>query len=226
MKIFAAADLHGEMVECPVDANEILIIGDFSKGDKLRQIVFGNGNLEEAKNEVLESSKQFLSSLQRGSIIVPGNVEKLCLDQVAKIAEEYGHHFLRNTILIKNGLKILGLNFFMEEDWARKTYPDNKDKIERARREESEIRASLEENPGADIVLSHLPPYKILDKNPNPPEFLPENYPENCGSKVLLEYIEKNHPKLVFCGHIHIPGEVLVGKTRVINPGRGCLVTL
>ena len=104
-------------------------------------------------------------------------------------------------------------------------YSDNEDKIQRAIKEELEIREFLEDNPGADIVLSHLPPYNILDYSIRP-EFLPKSHPEHCGSKLLLEYINNNQPKLVVTGHIHKPGEVVIGKTRVINPGKGELIDI
>lgn len=51
----------------------------------------------------------------------------------------------------------------------------------------------LKENPGAPL-LSHAPPYKILDKTASG---------KYVGSKILLEAIKKAKPKLVLCGHIH-----------------------
>jgi Icc-related predicted phosphoesterase len=86
----------------------------------------------------------------------------------------------------------------MEEEWAKNAYPKDISKIERAKKEESEVKKFLEDNPKAEIVLSHLPPFGVLDSNPSPPKFLPESYPKNCGSKLLLEYIKKNQPELVF----------------------------
>jgi len=226
MRIFIATDLHGEEVACFSGASASFIVGDFSNGEKLRELVFDNGKIEDAKTEILKSSQKFLESLPCGSIIVPGNVEKLCLDEISKIARTLGHHFLENNVLNLENLKVVGLKFFMEEEWAKNTYPNDKDKIKRAKNEEGEVRDFLEANPDADIVLSHLPPYKILDEDLDPPKIIQKNYSKNCGSKVLLEYIKKNQPKLVVCGHIHIPGEVIIGRTRVINPGKGKLISI
>lgn len=227
MKLFLNADSHGEKITGLRDNEDlVLIAGDFSDGSKLRDAVFGKGSIEDAKLEIVKSAKSFLEDLPKKSIIVPGNVEKLCLDQVSKMAKDLGHSFLENEVIEVNGLKIAGLKFFMEEWWAKINYPEDQDKIARAKKEEKETKDFLDANPNTDIVLTHLPPFEILDKDPNPPKNLPKNYTKNCGSKVLLDYIKKNKPKLVVCGHIHFPGEILVGETRIINPGNGKLVSI
>jgi len=64
------------------------------------------------------------------------------------------------------------------------------------------------ENP---IVLSHAPPYGVLDKTKSG---------KHVGSKILLKAIKKHQPKLVLCGHIHeAKGKAKIGKTQVINLG-------
>lgn len=227
MKLFLNSDSHGrDLFFLEGDADLVLVVGDFAKGDKLREVVFGNGDIADAKKEIIESAKSFLSKLPEHSIVTSGNVEKLCLEDVSKIAKECDLYFLDNKVLEINGLKIIGLKFFMEEWWARKVYPNDLDKINRAKMEEEDIRKFLSENLDADIVLSHLPPYEVLDKDPNPPEILPKNYTSNCGSKILLDYIEKNNPRLVVCGHIHFPGEVMIGESRVINPGEKRIIEI
>lgn len=49
-----------------------------------------------------------------------------------------------------------------------------------------------------DIVVSHAPPFGILDRSPALPA-----HTHGMGSPALLRYIEANSPTLVFCGHIH-----------------------
>jgi Icc-related predicted phosphoesterase len=225
MRGFVATDCHAEVMDIP-DCDLVLIAGDFSKGDKLRELVFGEGDIESAKTEIIETSAKFLESLPGGSIISPGNVEKPCLKEIFNMAEELGLYFLDNRSVNIKDNKIIGLSFFMEEWWTREAYPDDTIKIERAKKEEGEIKKFLEENKDADIVLSHLPPHGVLDSNINSPEYLPKSYPKNCGSKILLEYIKNNKPKLVICGHIHVQGEKMIGSTKVINPGRGRIVDL
>lgn len=45
-----------------------------------------------------------------------------------------------------------------------------------------------------DILITHGPPYKILDRT---------NGEKNAGSEILLKYVERIKPKLHFFGHIH-----------------------
>lgn len=50
--------------------------------------------------------------------------------------------------------------------------------------------------PPVDILLSHGPPYRILDKS---------NDNEHCGSRELAKWWRKNKPNIqaLICGHIH-----------------------
>lgn len=68
----------------------------------------------------------------------------------------------------------------------------------------------LKENKEA-ILLSHAPPYGYLDKT---------HSGIHIGSKILLEAIKKNHPKLVLCGHVHeAKGTAKIGRTEIYNLG-------
>ena len=59
-----------------------------------------------------------------------------------------------------------------------------------------------------DVVIAHGPPKGYLDR-------VGSRHP---GSSEALRYIKTHQPKLYLCGHIHEGvGEVLVGKTRVVN---------
>jgi len=62
------------------------------------------------------------------------------------------------------------------------------------------------------ILVAHAPPLKTeLDKLPNG---------VHVGSSAVRNFIEKVQPDLCLTGHIHeSKGEVLIGKTPVINPG-------
>jgi len=60
----------------------------------------------------------------------------------------------------------------------------------------------------ADIIISHNPPYGVLDIIPR--------LKMNIGSKDVLEFIKKTQPGHVWCGHIHNEtGCEGVGNTRV-----------
>jgi len=61
--------------------------------------------------------------------------------------------------------------------------------------------------PYVDIVVSHGPPFGICDNG--------------LGSPYARAYIDKHHPKLFICGHIHEgAGEYQHYNTRVINVAR------
>jgi Icc-related predicted phosphoesterase/uncharacterized protein YprB with RNaseH-like and TPR domain len=67
------------------------------------------------------------------------------------------------------------------------------------------------------IIISHPPPYGILDKGIR---FAEENEGfHNIGSKSLLDVIENNNIELVVCGHCHSQGGLSqeVNKTLVVN---------
>ena len=94
----------------------------------------------------------------------------------------------------------------------------SKRRRESVKRREKKLNLLLEK--ANDFVLvSHVPPYKILDKvtwKERPKEWKCEN----VGSKILLKAIKKHKPKYVFCGHIHeAKGKKRVGKTEVYNVG-------
>ncbi len=64
-----------------------------------------------------------------------------------------------------------------------------------------------------DILLTHIPPYGILDK----PFPLPISK-ENCGSKVLLNRVLEVKPKIHIFGHIHqSAGMIEKNGTKFVN---------
>ena len=81
-------------------------------------------------------------------------------------------------------------------------------------KEEIELRKLLDEIDQVDIVVSHLPPYGIMDEDQGL-----HKKGELMGSKLLRKFIIDKKPKLVVCGHIHTPGKKILGDTIIINPG-------
>lgn len=60
-----------------------------------------------------------------------------------------------------------------------------------------------------DLLLTHGPPLKCKDKN---------SEGEHCGCYYLREWIKKNQPKAVVCGHIHEGyGRAKIKNTVIIN---------
>ena len=66
-----------------------------------------------------------------------------------------------------------------------------------------------------DVLVSHCPPYGYLDNA----GYIIGRGGAHIGSKELLDYIEREQPMLVICGHVHGDGgkECMIGKTRVVN---------
>ena len=91
------------------------------------------------------------------------------------------------------------------------------DRIQFAKKQEPIIHQLLCNN--SDIVLSHLPPFGVLDKVTS--EFAPESWiNKNAGNKMIIDYIQNFKPKYVFCGHIHEGyGQEKVENTIVCNMG-------
>lgn len=67
------------------------------------------------------------------------------------------------------------------------------------------------------IVLSHAPPRGILDLGIRFAS--PQQGAEHIGSSALRDFVEKEKPVLVVCGHCHSQGGILscIGSTRVLN---------
>ena len=71
----------------------------------------------------------------------------------------------------------------------------------------------LDQNKGKKIIMvTHGPPYGTKLDRLNK---------EFTGSKTLTDFIKKNKPELLICGHIHENEgkQDFMGKTKIVNPG-------
>ena len=65
-----------------------------------------------------------------------------------------------------------------------------------------------------DVVVSHSPPYRVLDSG----AWVLGRGNENYGSPALAEYIAHHAPRLVICGHVHEGrGHARIKTTNVYN---------
>lgn len=111
-------------------------------------------------------------------------------------------------------LKVRGKKFILFDMIYEKHSHQSIDKKwwsnERNNKRSMRLTKLLKENKEA-ILLSHAPPYKILDKT---------RAGKHIGSKILLSAIKKYPPRIVLCGHVHeAVGEKRIRKTKVINLG-------
>ncbi len=129
-----------------------------------------------------------------------------------------GVRIINNRIARFKGVRIGGLRYFVDVCWVREFKPhDYKKELKKARKETDKAKKILKWFGNVDILLSHQPPYGILDKVTA--KFAPKEWiGKHAGSKVILNYIKSKQPKYVFCGHIHEgEGTKKISKTMVYN---------
>jgi len=127
-----------------------------------------------------------------------------------------------NRLAVFRGLRIGGLKYFTDLSWAREFELDSIPKIrERAQRDTQHAGRVLDGFGKLDILVTHVPPYGVLDRVESaiiPPSWIGRH----AGSRVVLEYIQRQQPRYVICGHIHeAEGSEKVGKSQVYNLGAG-----
>ena len=133
-----------------------------------------------------------------------------------------GVRVINNRVANFKGLRIGGLDYFIDTSWVMEFKPsDYREKLRNARDETEKARGVLSRFNSLDILVCHQPPYRVLDKVTA--KFAPKHWKgKHAGSKVILEYIRKRQPKYVFCGHIHEgEGHKKIGRTDVYNLGVG-----
>ncbi len=126
-------------------------------------------------------------------------------------------YLIRDKTKKLNEIKIGFLDFFNDICW-NKEYKEE-DNLEKAKKETEKAKQTLKKFGKLDILICHQPPYGYLDKTNSP--FAPKSWKgKHAGSKVILEYIKKQQPKYVFCGHIHeAKGKAKIGKSQIFNLG-------
>lgn len=127
---------------------------------------------------------------------------------------------INNRVANFKGTRIGGLEYFVDTNWVQEFKPfDYKQRLAEAKKQTEKARKVLQWFDNLDILVTHQPPYGILDKVSA--EFAPKNWiGKHAGSKAILQYVKRKQPKYVFCGHIHEGlGKKSVGKTKVYNLG-------
>jgi Icc-related predicted phosphoesterase len=130
-------------------------------------------------------------------------------------------YIVKNMIRKLNGLKVGFLEYFIDECWIKEFKPkDYKKQLIGAKKETSHAKKILRGFGKVDILVCHQPPYGYLDKVSGKFGAPKQWWEKHAGSKVILDYIKKQQPKYVFCGHIHEgKGKTKIGKSEVHNLG-------
>ncbi len=163
------------------------------------------GNVENSNSDTREISKEIGMKLPFLS------------DSFKKISRV---RIINNIVANFRGLRIGGLEYFTDASWVREFKPSNYQENLRAVLKQNKKTKIILRNFGTvDILLCHQPPYGILDKVSS--KIAPKSWQgKHAGSKIIRDYILKNHSSYVFCGHIHeAKGMNVLGKTEVYNLG-------
>lgn len=186
--------------------------------------------------EAYNSSMEIVKYLSRFApvYIIYGNVES-SNRETRNLSNEIGLKLplLTNNLNAINNVKVInnrkikfkevkigGLGFFTDTNWIKDFKPkDYRKRMKNARKDTDKAKKVLKWFGEVDILLHHQPPYGTLDKVTA--KFAPGHWKgKNAGSKVILDYIKKNHPRYSFCGHIHEgKGMKKIGRTIVYNLG-------
>lgn len=122
-----------------------------------------------------------------------------------------------NLIYKKTGkVNIKGVNFilfdmtFEPHSHPRTFRTGSKRKKEQNNRREAKLLRLLK-NLDSPVLVTHAPPYKILDKTTTG---------QHIGSKILLRAIKAYPPQLYLCGHVHeAKGKRNIFGTKIYNLG-------
>ncbi|HEB47076.1 MAG TPA: hypothetical protein ENI22_01255, partial [Candidatus Pacearchaeota archaeon] len=202
----------------------------------LSEIEYSPAQEKKAFMEAYDSSIKIVGFLSKHAPVftIYGNVES-SNPETRKISKEIGLNlpFLTNTLnkmknvrVINNrlanfqGIKIGGLEYFIDTNWVRDFKPsDYKKRMKKAKKATDKARRVLRWFGKVDILVCHQPPYRYLDKVTF--KGAPKHWMgKHAGSKTILDFIKRKQPNYVFCGHIHEgKGRAKIGRTDVYNLG-------
>lgn len=199
MRLLLFSDLHvskshcEHLVEISEDADVVIGAGDF-------------GSLRMGISKTIGWLKQ----ISKPAVLVPGNAESF--KELKKASKNWPSAY----VLHGNGMELNGIEFYGIGGGIPVTPfgPWSYDFTE------EEARELLLECPKNSVLVSHSPPYGILDLS---------SRGQHLGSTAVLQAIENKSPQLVVCGHIHESGGKIkrFGNTDVVNAGpKGILYEL
>ena len=191
MKLLLFSDLH-----CNTNfAQEIL-----TQSGQV-DVVIGAGDFASVRRGI-EKTIDILKEIKKPSILVPGNNESL--EELYTACKGWAHaHILHGSALEIEGETFFGIGGGIPitpfGSWSYDFSEEDAEKL-------------LSDLPEGTILISHSPPYGVLDVSSGGQHF---------GSKSVRDTIINKKPKLVVCGHVHESGgkKANLEKSIVINAG-------
>jgi len=144
-----------------------------------------------------DMAKNFLNQIPVETFAIPGNID------TAEVGEAILESKAENIDLkkvTKNNFSFIGM--------GGETISSNPIILDKGHKKP--IEEIIDEN---TVLVTHVPPYKLQDN-----VFIGRN----IGSKELKSLVEKYHPKLVLCGHVHEdPGMTMFHDSVIVNCSMG-----
>ncbi len=135
----------------------------------------GDFSMIGTKEEATDFLEWFTALPHKHKVFICGNHDEALLNGKLKGLPSNCHYLNYSSVTIQ-GIKVYGIPFFVE------------------RHDNSEPMPELETIYGTDILISHQPPFGILDYS--------ERY-GHYGSQTLLNLVKEQKPKFHIFGHMH-----------------------
>lgn len=186
MKIVCTSDTHGQMSKVKIPECDLLLHS-------------GDVSMRGYQWEVEKFLSEFAQAPARHHVFIAGNHDYFFQDNpedARKLLAKFPQiHYLENSGIEIEGIKIWGSpNQPWFYDWAFNFPPD----VDSYRKEAEETWGQIPD--GTDIVLTHGPPHRILDRVSR---LVGGETDPSVGCRYLLDRILQVNPRLHLFGHIH-----------------------
>lgn len=197
MKICIMSDNHCSKIKTIQPVDIVIHCGDYG--------------LSGTMNETADFLKQYSQLDAKYKLFVPGNHDRLIYsspETAKRLFEYYKVELLIDSLFEADNIRLYGFPWSKQFlGWAFMFNDKSKEM-------EDKIKL-IPEN--IDILISHGPPFNILDRNIQS---------INCGSESILDWVILNKPKYHIFGHIHegvgcnyysLPGTVFYNVSEIVE---------
>jgi Icc-related predicted phosphoesterase len=146
-----------------------------------------------------EVALNFLNQIPVPTLAIPGNIDTPEVDAAISQSAAINIHY---KMVTRRKNSFIGIGGLLPSPLSKTQISVNTSK--------KSLDEILEKN---SILVTHEPPFKTCDT---------VFFGHHAGNKELRQLLEKYHPSLILCGHIHEnPGVVTVDDTVVVNCSMG-----